>query len=76
MNQVPSTTSKLDVERRHVVSTAEMTQLATQMFQKLGCDDDIAEVVARHLVEANLKGVESHGVMRLMQYAEQLERAK
>lgn len=74
MNQIPSTTSKLDVGRRHVVSTAEMTRLASQMFQKLGCDDDIAQIVARHLVEANLKGVESHGVMRLMQYAQQLER--
>ena len=74
MNQAPSTTSKLDVGRRHVVSIEEMTRLATQIFQKLGCDDDIAQIVAHHLVEANLKGVESHGVMRLMQYAEQLER--
>ena len=73
MNQAPITSSKLEIDKRHVVSAENMTTLATQIFQKLGCDDDIAAIVAHHLVETNLRGIESHGVMRLMQYAEQLE---
>ena len=30
-------------------------------------------MVAEHLVETNLRGIESHGVMRLMQYVDQLQ---
>ena len=73
MNNKPLTPSKLAVEKRHIVATSDLILLATQIFQKLGCDDDIAEMVANHLVETNLKGFESHGVMRLMQYAEQMQ---
>ena len=72
MSQAPITPSKLEVNERVVVSAETMTTLATRIFQASGCDDDIAIMVAEHLVETNLRGIESHGVMRLMQYAEQL----
>lgn len=36
-----------------------------------GVPDTIAREVARHLVDASLAGVESHGIMRILQYAEQ-----
>ncbi|MEM7117649.1 MAG: Ldh family oxidoreductase [Chloroflexota bacterium] len=72
-NKIPITPSKLKIEKRHVVSAVEMTGLAKRIFQALGCPDDVADMVANHLVQTNLCGIESHGVMRLMQYAEQLE---
>lgn len=73
MTNKPSMPSKLEVENRRVLPAAEMTQLATHIFQKVGCVEEIAAMVAEHLVETNLRGIESHGVMRLMQYVEQLE---
>jgi LDH2 family malate/lactate/ureidoglycolate dehydrogenase len=65
--------SKLEVGNRQLVPVKEITRLVSSVFQKVGCDTDIAEFVANHLVESNLKGVESHGVMRMIQYVEQLE---
>ena len=66
--------SKLDtVEKRCAISVDRMTRLATQVLQKSGVDPDVAKIVAQHLVEANLSGVESHGVVRLMQYTQQFE---
>jgi hydroxycarboxylate dehydrogenase B len=47
---------------------------AQRMVTALGTPADIAEEVARHLVNANLSGHDSHGVMRLPQYAGQVER--
>ncbi len=65
-------TDKLDIaEERQVVPVVKMTALATEIFRRAGCDHDVAVTIAEHLVEANLCGVESHGVMRLMQYTEQ-----
>ena len=39
----------------------------------MGCDEETARFVALHLVDADIKGVESHGVMRLIQYVEQAD---
>ena len=65
--------SKLKVEKRELVPVKDIRTLVSSVFQKVGCDEDISEFVAEHLVESNLKGVESHGVMRMIQYVEQLE---
>ena len=65
--------SKLEVDKRELVPVEEIITLVSNVFQKVGCDEDISEFVAEHLVESNLKGVESHGVMRMIQYVEQLE---
>ena len=65
--------SKLVVDQRHTVSVSEITAMAKTILAGAGCDPDTAALVANHLVEANLNGVESHGVMRLMQYVEQIE---
>ncbi|MFI0774002.1 Ldh family oxidoreductase [Streptomyces sp. NPDC021212] len=40
----------------------------------LGADDDVADEVARHLVRAELSGHASHGVLRLPQYAQEVDR--
>ena len=65
--------SKLEVEKREFVPVEEIKALVSSVFEKVGCDEDISEFVAEHLVESNLRGVESHGVMRMIQYVEQLE---
>ena len=55
------------------IPTGDMIALARHVLQRLGCNPEVADCVTRHLVEADLMGVESHGIMRLMQYAEQFE---
>ena len=68
------THGKLDLDEAPcLVPVAEITTLAVGILGKAGCAADTAEAVAGHLVEANLSGVESHGVVRLMQYVEQFE---
>ena len=65
--------SKLKVDKRELVPAEEIKTLVSSVLQEVGCEEDISEFVAEHLVESNLKGVESYGVMRMIQYVEQLE---
>src|SRR5690242_16441822 len=53
-------------------SAAQLGRLAHAILSAAGAPDDIATCVAGSLVEANLKGVDSHGVMRLEWYLEQI----
>ena len=53
---------------------AAMIAFVDEVMRLAGCDRDVAQEVAEHLVDANLSGVESHGVMRIMQYVDQFER--
>lgn len=67
--------SKLELDgERQVIKVDEIIDFVGGVLKMAGCHDDIAQTVAEHLVEANLSGVESHGVMRVMQYVEQFER--
>ena len=45
-----------------------LERFAAQALRPAGAPGDIATAVAAHLVEANLKGVDSHGVIRLAPY--------
>lgn len=54
-----------------VFSPADLTALARRALMAIGCDDDVAEMVADHLVEADARGFASHGVVRITQYAAQ-----
>jgi hydroxycarboxylate dehydrogenase B len=47
-----------------------LRQVGIQIFKALGTPDDIAHIVASALVEANLVGHDSHGVLRIPQYVE------
>ena len=68
----PKTRSKIgDGARRVCIPVDTLTALSTDILCDVGCPFDTAQMVSEHLVEANLSGVESHGVMRLMQYCEQ-----
>jgi LDH2 family malate/lactate/ureidoglycolate dehydrogenase len=44
------------------------------VIRRMGAGDDIAEEVGDHLVGANLAGHDSHGVLRLTQYVEAMDR--
>ena len=52
-------------------SAKELEALSVLILSAMGCDEETARFVAFHLVDASLKGVDSHGVMRLNQYVEQ-----
>ena len=42
-----------------------------EILLSCGCDLARGELIAHHLVDSNLCGVESHGVMRILQYVDQ-----
>jgi LDH2 family malate/lactate/ureidoglycolate dehydrogenase len=44
------------------------------VFNAIGADDEIAGVVAAHLIRANLSGHDSHGVIRVPQYVGEADR--
>jgi uncharacterized oxidoreductase len=51
-------------------SSEELTRFAAAVLTALGAADPVATEVARSLVLANLVGHDSHGVIRLVQYAD------
>ncbi len=53
-------------------AAAQLTLLARSILAAGGTPEDIADCVAHSLVDANLKSVDSHGVMRLEWYLEQI----
>lgn len=54
------------------VPAAEARPIIHEIFIRLGCFEDESHIITNHLIEANLCGMESHGVMRVMQYAERM----
>lgn len=64
--------SKLELSGgRTQVSARHAIDLITEIFSRVGCAADVAKTVATHLADASLCGVESHGLMRTLQYVEQ-----
>ena len=64
--------SKLDFDgMRLPVSAENAVAVMTDILTALGCDGATSESIASHLVDASLCSVESHGVMRILQYAQQ-----
>jgi uncharacterized oxidoreductase len=58
------------------VRAAELEQLTVAIFQAVGAPEAEAEVVGRHLVDANLAGHDSHGVLRVPQYVAEIRAGK
>lgn len=56
-----------------VMKHGELETFCTQVLQKLGVPQDEAEITAKTLVTANLRGVDTHGVTRLPPYAARLK---
>ncbi len=55
------------------VSAKELTALCLNVFQKYNIPSDEAEVVTRSMVDANLVGHDSHGVIHLPKYVREIE---
>ncbi len=70
MIKIP-TKLQLRGDRVEVVAT-EAAEIVVDIFNRLGCSDDTSRAITEHLIDANLCGMESHGVMRVMQYAERM----
>ena len=67
--------SKLELDGPRLAIAVEAAEKAVIAILKgAGCAGDVARQVARHLVDASLCGVESHGIMRVLQYAGQMQR--
>lgn len=60
--------SKLRAEDRVALKTGDITGLVAAMFRAVGCAGDLALSVALHLAAADHAGVESHGLVRVLQY--------
>jgi LDH2 family malate/lactate/ureidoglycolate dehydrogenase len=54
--------------RSVVLAAPELRELTARVFRAAGSPDEIAAAVAASLVLANLRGVDSHGVMRVPEY--------
>ena len=58
------------------LSADRLRNLTTAVFQGAGCDAAEAARIAEHLVEANLVGHDSHGVIRVPSYVQWLRSGK
>ncbi|MEM7426330.1 MAG: Ldh family oxidoreductase [Pseudomonadota bacterium] len=66
--------SKLELRSGRVsVSAQDAVSLISAIFRAIGCADDVALQIAEHLADTSLCGMESHGLMRTLQYAEQFQ---
>jgi LDH2 family malate/lactate/ureidoglycolate dehydrogenase len=71
--QTPSS-SKLTLSGpRALIAIDTAVALVDAILQKVDCAPAVADAVARHLADADLCGVESHGLMRIIQYVEQYQ---
>ena len=55
-----------------VIAVEDLHDLAARVVAALGTPDDLAEVVAGSLAEANLAGHDTYGIVRLPAYADQV----
>jgi len=58
----------------HVISSADLHRFASALFATAGVVPAMAEEWAKSLVWANLRGVDSHGVLRIPGYIERVNR--
>lgn len=54
----------------------KLQDIAARIFAAAGCSDSEAECIGRRLVEANLVGHDSHGVLRIPFYVQWLQEGK
>ncbi|MFN4088942.1 MAG: malate/lactate/ureidoglycolate dehydrogenase [Alphaproteobacteria bacterium] len=55
-----------------LIDAAKLAHLVADIFRRAGCSDAEAERIGRYLVSANLVGHDSHGVVRVPRYVQQL----
>lgn len=52
----------------------DVEQYVNQVFLSAGLDEEQTKIISRHLVLANLRGVDSHGISRVSIYLKRLEK--
>lgn len=52
------------------ISSSDLTKFSIQLFNAMGASDDDAKIAAEVLISADLRGIDSHGVSRLVGYAD------
>ena len=56
-----------------IFTSEKLKRISINIFQAAGASMDEAEIVSEHLIEANLVGHDSHGVIRISQYMKSIE---
>lgn len=59
--------------RNRLVSKEDLTAYVQAIFQEAGLSENDSSIITRHLVLANLRGHDSHGVSRVSIYCKRLE---
>ena len=49
-------------------SHTQLLNFTKQLFIKIGCPENDAQIIADVLVEAELRGIPSHGMIRILDY--------
>ena len=57
-----------------IVTEAELLDDITDILLTAGASDENAGIVARHLVESNLSGVDTHGIIHLPYYVDDIQK--
>ena len=66
--------SKLDYQgKRTAIKADEAVPVLVDILRSYGCEPKPSSLIAEHLADSDLCGVESHGVMRILQYARQFD---
>ena len=59
-----------------IFKVEELTQITEQIFKATGASKETAQIVSRVLVNSNLTGHDSHGVIRMPQYIQFIKEGK
>lgn len=60
-------------EKNKRINYTELKEFSRKVMRKAGCSEEEAEIVADVLVEADLRGIHSHGVSRLKRYVQHIK---
>lgn len=61
---------------KETYSYDELYRFTTDLFQKIGCSENDANTVAEVLLAAELRGIPSHGLMRISDYISMYEKGR
>ncbi len=64
----------VETEREKRVEAGQLLELARRVFERCGMEPRDAGLLADTLVTADLRGVHSHGVLRVPEYVKRLTR--
>ena len=56
-----------------IINASTLTSVALNIFKGIGLSDEEAGIISEHLVGSNLRGHDSHGIIRIPTYVAQLE---